>query len=394
MHKKLIVTGFTLIELAISMFIISLIIGGGFATVGAMMERAQVSETRQNLDQFKQSVLGFISRTQRLPKYTGSAAFPPIEDDLTGLLPRMADFWGMKLIYLYDPELARSDFGQAICSKRTTNITLRTCTTAACSTSADYADTPNIAFVVFSSGKNITNQTDAASSTAAAPLAAYAETAPTLSYSGPVGGFGSANQKIIKTFFQGISVGLYSAPTTNPQGYDDMLVTISLDELRQRAGCSATPLRLVNTDLPMATQGATYSVDMVAEGGVPISATESARWCIESADTAIGNDLVFQIRDRTGADYATPRIITRQVPGTCTLSTTLETNAAIWGTGDTLRLKGATGASGLLAATGGARTRTLTVFVRDNQNNDPALPTHDSNDNIVSRAFVVPINGP
>lgn len=388
MHKKLIVAGFTLIELAISMFIISLIIGGGFATVGAMMERSQLSETRQNLDQFKQAVLGFTSRTQRLPKYTGSAAFPPVEDELTNLLPRMFDFWGIKLVYLYDPELARSDLSAAICAKRTTNITLRTCTNAACST---YADTPNIAFVAFSSGKNVINQTDAANPAAAAPLAAHGEIAPALPYSGPVGWFGSANQKIIKTYEPGISVGIYSSSATNPQSYDDMLVAISLDELRQRAGCSATPLRLVNTDLPMATQGATYSVDMIAEGGVPISATESVRWCIESADAAIGNDLVFQIRDRFDADYATPRTTLRQVPGTCTNSTTLET-AAAWGTGDRLRLKGAAG--GLLAATGGARTRTMTVFVRDNQNNDPALTTHDSNDNIVSRTFVVPINGP
>lgn len=368
--------GFTLAELAISLAIIALLVGGGMMSVAALLDRAQYSETRENLTQFKQTVLGFASRAQRLPRYTGTVA---IDDELTNNIPLLNDFWGQRLVYLYDPELSRTDFPSPICAKRTTNITLRNCNDAACTT---YVDTQNVAFAFFSTGKNVLNQTDAA-----AAGVVRTEPAPYLSYSGPMGGFGAANMKIIKTYPQGSQLGIYSAPTAATTSYDEMLTAITLDELRTRLGCSAKPLRLVNMDVPIGAQAATYAVDVVADGGVPVSSTESYRWCIESMDVGVDVDLAFQVKKRDGTDYSPARTISRQVTGACT--TAVETS---WGTGDVLRLTGKV--SGSLAATGGARTRTMTIYVRDNQNNDPTLAVADTQDNIESRIYVVPINGP
>lgn len=370
--------GFTLTELAISLVIIGLLLGGGAMSFVALLDRAQIVETREVLEKFKQSVVGFAIRTRRLPKYTGTLA---TDDELSSNVATRNDFWGQRVVYLYDPELTRIDVASPICAKRTTNITLRNCNNAACTT---YVDIQNIAFAYFSQGKNIINQTDAAASGVA-----RTEPSPYSSYSGPVGGFGAANMKIIKTFSQGVQTGIYSGPATNPVAYDDMLTVFTLDELRQRLGCNAKPLRLINMDLPMGAQGASYNVDVVAEGGVPISATENYRWCIESSDAGVDTDLSFPVRMRDGADYSPARSITRQAPGACSLAT--ETSAT-WGTGDVLRITGAAG--GNLANTGGARTRTMTIYVRDNQNDDPSLSVADTNDNIESRLFILPINGP
>lgn len=360
-----------------SLVIIAFVVGGGMVTVGAILERGAYAETRNKLDQFKQAIIGFASRTQRLPKYTGTLA---TDDEVSPIISSITDFWGNKIVYLYDPELARSDVTSPICAKRSTNLTLRTCENATCST---YADMQNVAFIYFSSSKNLVNQTDAS-----ATGSVRTEPAPYLSYSGPVGGFGTANLKTVKTYAPGISVGIYSAPTTSAQAYDDQLVAISLDELRQRLGCSVKPMRLINIDLPMGAQGASYAVDILAEGGVPISSTENYRWCVESSDTGVDSDLAFKVMQRSGAEYSTPRTISRQSYGACVAA--IETTSA-WGTGDVLRITG--GSGGNLSSSGGARTRSIKIYVRDNQNNDPSLSTADTADNIEYRTFVVPING-
>jgi prepilin-type N-terminal cleavage/methylation domain-containing protein len=369
-------SGFTLVELSISLTIIALILGGAMTLLSGLMLRAELTENRNKLDQFRVSVLGFASRTQRLPKYTGTA---PEDDELSASNSSAVDFWNRKLVYLYDPELSRTDVIAPICAKQTTNLALKTCSDGACSSFTTIKD---VAFVFFSVGKNGINQTDAA------PTGAVrTEPAPYDSYSGKVGGFGTANLKTILTFGPGNQVGAYSSPTTSPTDYDDHLFVITLDELRQRLGCSTKPLRILSKDLPMGAQDATYSVDILADGGVPISSTEKFRWCVESGDTNLATDLSFKVVDRNGVDYTGGRTIVKQAAGTCVLS-----SETIWGTGDTLRLFGAN--SGKLSNSGGARTRAITVFVRDNQNNDTSLTGADPNDNFDSRPFVIPINGP
>ena len=64
---------------------------------------------------------------------------------------------------------------------------------------------------------------------------------------------------------------------------------------------------------------------------------------------------------------------------------------ASWVQGDTLNIRGSGGGN---IVTSGAQTYELTAFVRDNQNADPApAPANDPGDNIVSRRFVIGING-
>jgi hypothetical protein len=361
--------------------------------VGGLIARAELTETRNNLDAVKQTILGFAQRTQRLPKYTLVVSPNDGRDELSSRVPVMNDFWQRRLVYIYDNELARSDLGSdsgPICSKLTTNLRVRNCVDAACT--AGFTDTENVALVVFSSGKNGVNQTGSAVKNDGTTDWIHTEPAPYASYSGATGVFGAAGLKLIKVYPTGASVGAFDAPTANPQGYDDIVHVITLDELRQRAGCSAKPLRLVNGDLPIGSSGASYQIDLLSDGGIPVSATENFRWCVESAQKALVDaDVSFSVKQRTALDYSPNRVLNVQNGlNLCTAAGASETDPAIWVTGDVLRI---TGASGGNLGTGGARTRTIKVFVRDNQNNDTGLAGQDTLDNIQSRMFVIPING-
>jgi prepilin-type N-terminal cleavage/methylation domain-containing protein len=402
--------GFTLTELAIVLVIVGLVVAGMSGAVVTLMNRSEIVETRSSLDLFRQTVLGYASRMQRLPAYSLT------DDDLTAILPKKKDFWGNPLIYLYDSELARSDLTGPvgpICAKKSTNITVRTCSnwqlvasTWTCAP-ADVVDQINIAMIVFSSGKNLLNQTDAAAAGVQHP-----ETAPYTPYSGPIGGF-VTTPRIVTIYEPGMNIGTYDALTANwaglnnVQSNDDMVVAVSLDELRQRVGCGVKPLRLMNTDLPMGANGANYSVDVLAEGGIPISTSESLpasakenyRWCVESSDAALSSDLIFQVKRRDGTDYAATteypaalRPLVAQLPNVCkqTSPATLETDTAKWVSGDMLRILGAT--AGKLGTSTG-RTRLITVYVRDNQNNNATPTAYDDKDNVDFRALIVPING-
>lgn len=59
--------GFTLTELAVVMFIISLLLGGLMFTLSAQSEQRSRNETLQRLDQAKELVLGFALANGRLP---------------------------------------------------------------------------------------------------------------------------------------------------------------------------------------------------------------------------------------------------------------------------------------------------------------------------------------
>ena len=245
--------GFTLTELAIALVIITLLVGSAFSIFQALTSQIERRETSDKVSQMRDSISGFAMTTGRIPSYAPA----PSVDELSALLPNAMDFWGRKLVYIYDPELARKDVDRVICAKKTTNIVVRRCEDAACSAPIDQK---NVAFLVFSIGKNGRNQTDAS----ATPRI---EAAPFLSLSGPVGGPGSANLKTSILFGQGIQIGDYGSPSVNPTENDDMVAVVTLEELRQKLQCQGFPLRIVNTDLPVGANGAPYNANIVAEGG-------------------------------------------------------------------------------------------------------------------------------
>ena len=355
--------GFTLAELAVSLVIVSLLVGSAFAVFQAMTNQVERRETNDKLAQMRESVTGFALTSGRLPAYAPA----PGKDEMTALLPGAIDFWGRKLVYLYDPELARSDVDRMICAKKTTNLVARRCSDSACSTPLDQA---NVAFIAFSSGKNARNQTDAS----ATPRP---ESTPP-SYSGPVGGFGAANRKVVPLFAPGIPIGDYNTTALNPDQNDDMVVVVTLEELRQKLQCQGLPLRIINSDMPVGANGTLYNASIVADGGVPVAALGRYRWCVESSGLA-----PFTVTTVTNGVTAA---VTPQLTGAC--ATLAE---ASWVQGDTLNVRGSGGGN---VVTSGAQTYELTAFVRDNQNADPAPAlANDPGDNIASRRFVIGING-
>ncbi len=65
--------GFTLIEMAVVLMIVGLLLAGLVPTLSSQMEQRQVNETRKQLDEIQQAMIGFAIANGRLP----CPAFPP-----------------------------------------------------------------------------------------------------------------------------------------------------------------------------------------------------------------------------------------------------------------------------------------------------------------------------
>ena len=59
--------GFSLIEMAIVLFIVALLLGGLLPTVSSQIEQQHTNETRKQLDEIQQALLGFAVINGRLP---------------------------------------------------------------------------------------------------------------------------------------------------------------------------------------------------------------------------------------------------------------------------------------------------------------------------------------
>lgn len=365
--------GFTLVELAMVLFIISLTIVGIFGTASSLIQQAEDRDTLDKVSQAKERINGFAMSNQRLPLYASNSG----TDEITALVSSFRDFWGRKLVYIYDPAIATSINGLAstICAKKTTALEVKHCTNSDCST---YSTQTNVAYLIFSTGRNLLNQTGSATTP-------HTESIGDLSYSGPDGAAGAV--KTVSVNPTGNSVGLYSSPTTNPQTYDDVVSVVTLDELRSKVGCQGPQLRIVNSDLPMGSQSTAYNVSIYADGGIPVSgSTGSYRWCAETSLSPVSVSSIVTL-EALGTGTST---VTLASSGGC--STAIEST---WIVGDTLRVRGAGAAPSYPLVTTAAGTYDITVYVRDDQNPDAAAAsTTDTADNIVFRKFVLGISGP
>ena len=66
-NLKSVYRGFTLIEMAMVLFIVALLLGGLLPTLSGQVEQRRVSETRKQLDEIQQAVIGFAIINGRLP---------------------------------------------------------------------------------------------------------------------------------------------------------------------------------------------------------------------------------------------------------------------------------------------------------------------------------------
>ncbi|MFH0710569.1 MAG: prepilin-type N-terminal cleavage/methylation domain-containing protein [Pseudomonadota bacterium] len=197
--------GFTLVELSIVMVIIGLLIGGSMQGLRMMRDRAKVLETKQQLDALKEAIYGYALNTNTLPATLADLNSTALE----------RDSWGNTILYRPDAALLTDPCRPA--------STLST-------TSGDFIQT-DIAFILVSRGKD------------------YSIAHTTLGLDTPL-----FNQRDHD-----------SDPATSE--YDDHFLSITRAQLQSNINCQQNELQILNSRLPIATQGVSYSGTIASSGG-------------------------------------------------------------------------------------------------------------------------------
>ena len=116
-------SGFSLIEMAIVMFIIALLLGGLLPTISSQIEQKNRSDTIKQLDEIQQALVGYAIINGRLP-YPAKATIATgttnagIADSTvqTGVIPwatlgiRETDAWGRRFTYIASNSFIASNF--------------------------------------------------------------------------------------------------------------------------------------------------------------------------------------------------------------------------------------------------------------------------------------------
>ncbi|MDI6713525.1 MAG: prepilin-type N-terminal cleavage/methylation domain-containing protein [Thermodesulfovibrio sp.] len=211
--------GLTLVEVAIVLVILGLLIGLGASLIGPLTKRAKIQESRDIVKQAKEAVLGYAVKNGYLPATLDNAG------------ARKLDAWGRELIYYPDNEIRSSD----VCSKSTTATQVYECTNTDCTS---YNTKSNIAFIIYSKGED----TDGECTGATSPFYIRQQGMP---YNSPC-----------------------TYTTTNPKYYyDDVVVYVSLDEIRALRGCPK--FRITTEFLHYGYKGSQYGAQLSVTDGFP-----------------------------------------------------------------------------------------------------------------------------
>jgi prepilin-type N-terminal cleavage/methylation domain-containing protein len=142
--------GFTLIELAVAMFILVLLLGSILVPLTTQVEQRQISDTQKTLEEIKEAITGFAIANKYLPcpDITAGVNSNDGVEDVTGTnctsaegnLPwatlgvASTDAWGNRFRYRIDTDFTNRDpssmFGLS------SSADLQVCTTATCSATA------------------------------------------------------------------------------------------------------------------------------------------------------------------------------------------------------------------------------------------------------------------
>jgi len=148
--------GFTLVELAIAMFIIALLLGGILVPLATQVEQRQASDTQKTMDEIRDALLGFAVANGYLPcpdRTAGAGANDGVEDVTvatgvcqvlsgtvaTGNVPWATlglgnqDAWGNRFRYTVLATFAQRGPATPF-SITTAATTLRVCSSQACTT--------------------------------------------------------------------------------------------------------------------------------------------------------------------------------------------------------------------------------------------------------------------
>jgi len=299
---------FTLIELAIVLVIIGLLLGGGMGMFSILVKRSKVIETKDNLKANVEAVISYAASNDKLPSNT----------EFKNVVRKSKDSWGKEFGYIPDNNLL--DY-ESICERKTTNITLKKCPDTTCSSPTQ--EIHNIAFVIFSGGLNYNIQT-------------------------------ALNSGEIKVYEPGVKVDDNSSDMNRVEEYDDIVEWVTLNDLRIKAGCQGSQIKIVNNELPYGYVSSDYNATVYADGGIPFSSGGKYKWCYQgNLPPGLSSTPSYNSSDCLGDDES------------------------LWEQNDNFSISGSPTAQG---------TYSIKVFVRDD--NDPS----GANDNIVSKSFVITIN--
>jgi len=238
--------GFTLIEIAIVLVIVGLLVGFGASIIGPMQKRARRNEASQAVAAAKESLIGFAASIRnRLPVW-GDNTPDTTSDEFCEVVSSKSDPWGKPLYYVFDNNLSMAVLSNDLCTRNTTNITVRECADAACGT---YTDTPNVAFLIISGGPNYNNQTRNNQAVAAAVTVNV--------YPPEVG-----------------PVDNYNGDGNRAEPYDDIVTWVTLFDLKTKIAC---PNKTAETLVRLQADRDTLTGDAVLN-------TRLARWGNNAAD--------------------------------------------------------------------------------------------------------------
>jgi len=303
--------GMTLLPLILMIIIMGGLIVAGITLVGPLTTRAKVNETKDTLNAAVDAIVNYAASNGRLPDNT---QFPTI-------VRNQNDSWGRPLYYAYDNDLTTAG---SVCGRKTTLLTIRKCTDTGCTTPTDI---PNVAFLMLSGDGNYNNQT--------------------------TGTQGITTATTINVYNAGVqNIDNYLTDMNRPEAYDDIVKWVTLEELKNKAGCYSTTqgrLNILNNELPKAScTDSSYTATVYADGGIPFTSGGKYRWCIQTTSGSLPTGIT-----------ANPNVVNTNCQGLAEAS---------WGQADTIQLGGVPTTSGF-----------ITFFVRDN--NDQT----GSNDNIAQK---------
>ncbi|WP_022851903.1 type II secretion system protein [Limisalsivibrio acetivorans] len=315
--------GFTLLELAIVLIILGFVVSAGAGLLTMTMKNMDLAKTRERTAGAKDAVCAYTADTGTIPDNSSFASSVSLPLDAVN----------KQLRYIYAHELTGSSgLLNPACRLLSTSLTIRRCADSSCNV---YSDTNDIAFAVISGGDNRNHQTDVS------------------------GG-------IIRIYPQGAEADDYPADGTMSRDYDDVAEWVNLEELKGGADCSGLRLRILNSELPFASEGREYKASVYADGGLPLDPPngEDYLWCIEEENLTSPDPDILTFRTSTGTVHVDTDC--RNLPGSS------------WTRGDNVTIGGTPPAD----TTG---TYPVRFWVRDG--NDPS----GDNDYVANKRIVISI---
>jgi len=219
--------GFTLVELAIVLIIIGLITAGGLIGINSAMDSNKFNSTRNQIEGIIKSIAEYSATGQRIPEN---------ESAVQTFISPFTDNFGNPLHYIPASELTKTG---SVCNTKNTSLVIRQCNNDGCTTFTEYSD---VAFFVSSDSINKVQQTSQ-------------------SVSG-----------------DNIYINIYTEETST-HGYDDITGFLTLNSLKNFAGCEGSTLEIIENNLPTAYTMSEYTAGFNVKGG-----TAPYSWCMESDD--------------------------------------------------------------------------------------------------------------